>query len=743
MKTDIELMNIINKVKEGNKDYFSKLYEESYKYLHTCVIHIVKNEDVAQDMLQEIYIEIYRNLAQLKDAEGFFGWASTIANRKCFAYLKKQKDVLVDELLDDEGNISDYFESIADDEAFIPENILDDQEKIKIIRGIIDELSDVQRACVIGFYYNEQKQDEIAAELGIPVNTVKSHLNRAKVKIKEAVGDTEKKQGIKLYSVAPFMLLLFAKEMDVFAAEAKVPDMSSSLSSAIFSTSTTASSGKAAVNATGMAFRTKMLVGILAVAVGVGAIIGTAKYISDSGQEKNQVVKTVENEGPAEQTTQEEQRETIEDTTTATGNFDHSDETDAQVMGAFGRKLNLDVKTTHIRAARNGLMIAEYEDRAVLMDYDGNILADNCAKSLFGGDTLSDFLGPTSEGYTVIVNVGANTNAYDKDGNVILETEGWPIAFDGKYLIVKNGTVCKYYNLEDGSVFYESEGWIDLECYLNDAGATQFVDGYSYLNVDGNLHRMNLNGELERMFPEKLTRGGIPIEELEDDVSAVNSTSLDTHLEGLVPVGAPQGGYLLVENAFDNAKYTLVNLDGNEKQEFDLADVMTQFANELGWEWNVENLYFDGVYPIRNNGRNYANRGKNIILRMTNQNTYVSAKCVYNIETQSFSEPVSNISTEGESYWTYSVWDDSWMTVEAGYMDYEGKKLASFEQASDFYAGRACVMKDGKAYIINEQFEIISEGIECDYMDSVGDICYLYTGEGESQTIQLYAFAQP
>ena len=127
MKTDRELVNIINKVREGNKDYFSKLYEESYKYLHTCVIHIVKNEDVAQDMLQETYIEIYRNLAQLKDAEGFLGWASTIVNRKCFAYLKKKKDVLADELLDDEGNISDYFESIADDEAFIPEYILDDQ----------------------------------------------------------------------------------------------------------------------------------------------------------------------------------------------------------------------------------------------------------------------------------------------------------------------------------------------------------------------------------------------------------------------------------------------------------------------------------------------------------------------------------------------------------------------------------------------------------------------------------------
>ena len=289
MKTDRELVNIINKVKEGNKDYFSKLYEESYKYLHTCVIHIVKNEDVAQDMLQETYIEIYRNLAQLKDAEGFFGWASTIANRKCFAYLKKKKDILADELLDDEGNISDYFESIADDEAFIPENILDDQEKIKIIRGIIDELTDVQRACVIGFYYNEQKQDEIAEQLGIPVNTVKSHLNRAKSKIKEAVGDIEKKQGIKLLSVIPFMVALFGFETEAYAAELVVPAMSASVAGAVATkgsvsagvtaskatSATTAKVTETAAKSAGMAIKTKIAIGAVVGALGIGTVVGT------------------------------------------------------------------------------------------------------------------------------------------------------------------------------------------------------------------------------------------------------------------------------------------------------------------------------------------------------------------------------------------------------------------------------------------------------------------------------------
>ena len=323
MRTNDRLTELVNDIKNGNEEAFSGLYEESYKYLHTCVIHIVKDEETAQDMLQDTYVEIFKNISQLKEAEGFLGWAATIANRKCFAYLKKKKDILVDEQTDDEGNESDYFENIADDEAFIPENIFDNQEKINIIRGIIDDLSDVQRACVIGFYYNEQKQDEIADELGIPVNTVKSHLNRAKAKIKEAVGDVEKKQGIKLLSVVPFMFALFGYETKAYAAELAVPGVGASLAGAAISNVGAGASGSATANATGtvaakvgtgttktgvgvttkagtaakttgMALKTKLAIGATAGVVGIGAVTGIVNQNSNKNPFENTYIDFVE-----------------------------------------------------------------------------------------------------------------------------------------------------------------------------------------------------------------------------------------------------------------------------------------------------------------------------------------------------------------------------------------------------------------------------------------------------------------
>ena len=122
-------------------------------------------------------------------------------------YLNKSRDLLLEA---DEG---DVLEEMAGDEAFIPEEVMQDKEKQRLIREIIDGLSDMQRLCVMGFYYNEQSQESIAEELGIPVNTVKSHLSRARAKIKAAVQELDVKKGTRLYNITPVLLTLIEEEI--------------------------------------------------------------------------------------------------------------------------------------------------------------------------------------------------------------------------------------------------------------------------------------------------------------------------------------------------------------------------------------------------------------------------------------------------------------------------------------------------------------------------------------------------
>ena len=279
MEPSSKLIEYVRKFQDGDKTVFEEVYRMSYPYLYTCVIHIVKDEDAAQDMLQETYLEICRNIEQLQKPESFLGWAATIANRKCGAFLrKKNAEQLVHE---NERDNQEILENIAEHEEFIPESLMENKEKQRMLMEIVDGLTDMQRLCVIGFYYNGLSQEEIADALDIPVNTVKSHLNRAKAKIKEAVVELDEKKGIRLYSLAPLMLLLLGAE----AEACSVPDLSEELAGEIEADSI-GTNGASALGKTGGKLAAAKLYGIVAV-VGIVVIAGIAWLVSSNREEEN------------------------------------------------------------------------------------------------------------------------------------------------------------------------------------------------------------------------------------------------------------------------------------------------------------------------------------------------------------------------------------------------------------------------------------------------------------------------
>ena len=219
MEQTANLRQTISEYKNGNAEAFTLLYQESSKYIYTCIYKVMKGNDnaldIISDIMQETYVEISRSITQLENDARFLQWAGMIATRKCYAYLKKNKRYV---LLNEED---DTFDTLSDSDEIIPETVMQDREKQRLLREIIDNsLTEMQKLCIIAYYFQEQKQSEIANELGIPENTVKTNLSRAKQKIKDGVLELEKKNGTRLYSVAPFLLLLFKEEVDA----AVVPD---------------------------------------------------------------------------------------------------------------------------------------------------------------------------------------------------------------------------------------------------------------------------------------------------------------------------------------------------------------------------------------------------------------------------------------------------------------------------------------------------------------------------------------
>lgn len=213
IKASDKLIQAIRQYQSGDETAFDTIYYESLPYITKCVLNVVNktaadaSEDIKQDIIQETYLTVATKLHTLNSPEAFLQWAGQTATH--IAERTWSKDARRYQLEMPEEEL--LYEPI--DEAFIPEDILQNKEKQRIIRQILEELPTAQYLCVIEYFYNGLKESQVAQKLDLPLNTVKTNLRRAKQKLKDAIVTREKKDGIRLHSMAWLLWIYFLHGM--------------------------------------------------------------------------------------------------------------------------------------------------------------------------------------------------------------------------------------------------------------------------------------------------------------------------------------------------------------------------------------------------------------------------------------------------------------------------------------------------------------------------------------------------
>ena len=725
MKTVKELAQAAESYKRGERESFNTIYELSSRYLYTCIMYAVQDKEAAMDLMQDTYLEISTKLHQLENTDSFLQWATVIANRKCYAYLKKKKAVLLE---DDKDGVS-YIDTITDDEKLIPESILQDREKQRLVRDIINNLSDMQRLCVIGYFYNEEKQEQIAEDLGIPVNTVKSHLNRAKKIIKEKVLELEKKEGTKLYGIAPFLLLFYGKEAE--ACE-KIP-MSQRLKESV---GKSVQGNTAAGALAKLSSKAKLGIGIGTVAV-VAAVGGIAMAgLNRSGDEGTAEI-------PIEETVQEIPEENDEDGATeiVTDESDNEEVTEPDVDTAAqkntgqGEFVELDIAGEYdqFSTAWNGRVIVVKGDMCGLVTYEG--------EELVPLEYTSFISRVNNDGQVVFVKDGTYS-VFDQDGNLLLETDQ-PIrcVSDGIVLIVdQNQDTGEYdfqYQTLDGKVIYRP----DSPWYVGQTGAVGFNEGFAFAVDESNDIRLTADGNYTSMVDlraehasnEETVQSGNS-----DSAWEVNAGSGGQGVMDAYPIGICHNGYYVSRGMiFDdsNGKLYVSDAEGTETYKFQMWDLYEYagydyYTSDIGWT-----IY---GYPV--NGSTCYSYGTiiNVSLQDGDQETYYLfdlAKLdwdIWEIGTGMYRPDKmiitddallavgDDISLSDNKYWLYA------RDGKYGYIDHEGNVMEMFDGASKFVGGMAVVIEDGQAYLIDEEFNRTETGIAADSVAAYGEMFVLW-----------------
>lgn len=318
-----DLKHLVELSKKGDQQAIAQLYEQTSRRAYYLAKQLVKDEDQAQDIVQDAYVKVFTNLPLLEQVENFQGWLNTIVVNRSKDYLKKKKPMLFSQMVseEDEGSELDF-----EDEGgyFSPDQKVDYAETKRLIQGMIDRLPQEQRMAIVLFYLEEMPVKQIARVMECSEGTVKSRLNYGRKAIKAQVLELEKK-GTKLYCVPfiPFLYWLFRQQVlstvvpgavgkaAVAAGVAAAGKAGAASGGAAGAASRSAAAGAAVA---GKTISAKAAAVIAAACIGAGGVgAGAGVYLHS----RQAAIETDADETAAEESENREEREEIEETSLA------------------------------------------------------------------------------------------------------------------------------------------------------------------------------------------------------------------------------------------------------------------------------------------------------------------------------------------------------------------------------------------------------------------------------------------
>ena len=175
-----EESRLVDRARRGNAEAFRALVEAYKDRLFAFVWRMVRNHHEAEDICQAAFVKAYEALDSYSEKYAFSTWLFTIGYRLCLNKIRKRKAW--------DGEVD--FARIGTDAPDAPQVLAQTEEARRLrtlIWSAVDELKPPQKTAVLLFYREGKSCEEIGRVLEMPTVTVKSHLHRARAKLRAAL----------------------------------------------------------------------------------------------------------------------------------------------------------------------------------------------------------------------------------------------------------------------------------------------------------------------------------------------------------------------------------------------------------------------------------------------------------------------------------------------------------------------------------------------------------------------------
>lgn len=181
---------LVCRSRQGDQEAFCELVDLYKAYVFAIILNFVKEKDEAENIAQEVFLQIYRSLSQYR-FQNFKAWAGKIALSKSIDYQRKKTRLRREELFPEEEwlktiSTADLAADLSRDD---PERILLQQERKERVQEVCLALPEVYRRTIQKYYLEEKSYQQIAVEEKVAIKTVESRLYRAKKLFRERWGE--------------------------------------------------------------------------------------------------------------------------------------------------------------------------------------------------------------------------------------------------------------------------------------------------------------------------------------------------------------------------------------------------------------------------------------------------------------------------------------------------------------------------------------------------------------------------
>ncbi len=170
-------------MEKSKHQQLKELIDAHIKMVYNFIFRMTGNSDEAQDLTQETFIRIWKNINKYDPERNAKAWILAIARNATIDWIRKSKPLTFSQL-QREGSDDSFEENIADLSPLADE-LFEQNERKLLTESILPKINPEYRAIILLHLFEEMTFEQIALALKRPINTVKSQYRRGLIELKK------------------------------------------------------------------------------------------------------------------------------------------------------------------------------------------------------------------------------------------------------------------------------------------------------------------------------------------------------------------------------------------------------------------------------------------------------------------------------------------------------------------------------------------------------------------------------